>query len=181
MSATTANPAIAKAMFSSATDNWPTPQSFYDTLDAEFGFTVDACASTTNHKAPHYYALDHADPHRRDGLAGDWAFDARNSGGSTYCNPPYGRGIDRWMAKAADTARAGVTVVCLVPARTDTRWFHDHVLAEGAEVRFVKGRLKFGNATAGAPFANLVIVYRGHATGDCAEKSSTDGASTWNR
>lgn len=79
------------------------------------------------------------------------------------CRPPWtcgtGRGDHR--QRSAATARAGVTVVCLVPARTDTRWFHDHVLAEGAEVRYVRGRLKFGNATTGAPFASLVVIYRG--------------------
>lgn len=181
MSATTANPAIARVMFSSASDDWATPQSFYDELDAEFGFVVDACSSATNHKSPHFFALDHPDADRRDGLAGDWAGDALAHGGAVWLNPVYGRTIGAWMAKAAQTAREGVTVVCLVPARTDTRWFHDHVLAEGAEVRFVRGRLKFGNATAGAPFASLVIVYRGHAAGDCAGASATDGARAWNR
>jgi site-specific DNA-methyltransferase (adenine-specific) len=162
MSATTSNPAIAKVMFSSASDDWATPQAFYDALDAEFGFVLDACSSTTNHKAPHFFALDHPDLDRRDGLAGDWAADARTHQGAVWLNPVYGRTIGDWMAKAADTARAGATVVCLVPARTDTRWFHDHVLAEGAEVRYVRGRLKFGSATTGAPFASLVIIYRGH-------------------
>ena len=171
-SATTRNPAVAKAMFSSASDDWPTPKDFYDQLDAEFGFVLDACASTTNHKAPHYYALDHADPTRRDGLAGDWAADARVHGGSAFCNPPYGAQIGAWMARAAQTARDGATVVCLVPARTDTRWFHDHVLAEGAEVRFVRGRLKFGNAKTGAPFASLVIIYRPQSAATTAPRPS---------
>ncbi|GGN07660.1 hypothetical protein GCM10009721_39180 [Terrabacter tumescens] len=168
-SATTSNPAIAKVMFSSASDDWATPQAFYDEYDAEFGFVLDACSSTTNHKAPHFFALDHPDAHRRDGLTGDWAADARAHGGAVWCNPVYGRSITDWMAKAAATARAGVTVVCLVPARTDTRWFHEHVLAEGAEVRYVRGRLKFGTATTGAPFASLVIIYRGHSSAEAEE------------
>lgn len=175
MSATTSNPAIAKVMFSSASDDWATPQSFYDELDAEFGFTVDACSSTANHKAPRFFALDHPDPDRRDGLAGDWAADALTHGGAVWLNPVYGRTIGAWMAKAAATARAGVTVVCLVPARTDTRWFHDHVLAEGAEVRFVRGRLKFGTATTGAPFASLVVIYRGQSSADDPGAAGPDG------
>ena len=152
-------PANKAALRSSATDAWPTPQSFFDTLNDEFGFTLDVCADSQNHKAPAYYALDHDDPARRDGLTGDWLTDAR--GGAIWMNPPYGRGITAWMAKAAKVARQGATIVCLIPARTDARWFHDFVLAEGAEVRFVRGRLKFGQATTSAPFANLVVVYRG--------------------
>ena len=171
--ASTPNPHPRKALFSSASDDWPTPQRFYDELDGEFGFVVDACASTTNHKAPHFYALDHPDPARRDGLAGDWAADARRHGGRAFCNPPYGRQIGAWMAKAAATARQGVTVVCLVPARTDTKWFHDHVLAEGAEVRFVRGRLKFGTATTSAPFSSLVVVYRGQHPTEAPTTSTT--------
>ena len=174
MSATTSNPAIAKVMFSSASDDWATPQGFYDALDAEFGFVLDACSSTTNHKAPHFFALDHPEPERRDGLAGDWAADARSHQGAVWLNPVYGRTIGDWMAKAAETARGGATVVCLVPARTDTRWFHDHVLAEGAEVRYVRGRLKFGSATTGAPFASLVVIYRGHPTVQAAEEPSAE-------
>lgn len=166
VSATTSNPAIARVMFSSASDDWATPQAFYDELDAEFGFVLDACSSTSNHKAPHFFALDHPDADRRDGLAGDWTADARTHGGAVWCNPVYGRTIGEWMAKAAATARAGTTVVCLVPARTDTRWFHQHVLAEGAEVRFVRGRLKFGTATTGAPFASLVVIYHAHPSAD---------------
>ena len=157
---TTSNPKTHATVFSSATDDWPTPQTFYDQLDAEFGFVLDACASSTNHKAPVYYGLDHPDPARRDGLAGAWAADAAAGGGATFCNPPYGRGIAAWMEKAAAEASRGTTVVCLVPARTDTQWFHDHVLAAGAQVRFVKGRLRFGQATNSAPFANLVVIYR---------------------
>lgn len=138
---------------------------------------MDACSSTTNHKAPQFFALDHPDPTRRDGLAGDWATDALAAGGAVWMNPVYGRTIGAWMAKAAETARAGATVVCLVPARTDTRWFHDHVLAEGAEVRYVRGRLKFGDATTGAPFASLVVMYRGRPSGEDVGTTGPDGDS----
>lgn len=160
MSGTTANPAVRKTVFSSATDDWPTPQALYDALDAEFGFALDPCSSVANHKAPLFYAKDHPDPARQNGLEGDWAADALAAAGAVFMNPPYGRGIGPWMAKAAATARAGATVVCLVPARTDTAWFHDHVVAEGAEVRFIRGRVKFGAATTGAPFASLLVIYR---------------------
>jgi site-specific DNA-methyltransferase (adenine-specific) len=156
----TTTPRLSPVLFSSKSDNWPTPQAFFDALDEEFGFVLDACASATNRKTPAYYGLDHAELERRDGLAGDWAADARRLGGAVWMNPVYGRTIGKWMAKAAATAAAGATVVCLVPSRTGTRWFHDHVLANDADVRYVKGRLKFGDATHAAPFDSLVIVFR---------------------
>jgi site-specific DNA-methyltransferase (adenine-specific) len=157
---TTRDPKTRSTVFSSASDDWPTPRPFFDELDAEFGFVLDVCASGGNRKADAYYGLDHPDGNRRDGLAGDWARYATALGGAVWMNPPYGRTIGAWMAKAAETAAAGATVVCLVPARTDTRWFHDHVLATGAEVRFVRGRLKFGDAAHSAPFASLVVILR---------------------
>lgn len=160
MSRTTSNPAVRKVVFSSASDDWPTPQHIYDELDAEFGFVLDPCASTTNHKAPLYYAKDHPDPARQDGLEGDWAADALAVGGAVYVNSPYGRGIDQWMTKAAETARRGVTVVCLVPSRTDARWFQ-RLLADADEVRFLAGRLKFGDAMNAAPFGSAVVIFRG--------------------
>lgn len=144
--------------FSSATDDWATPQSTFDALHAEFGFALDPCASSTNHKCEAWYGLDHADPSRRDGLAMNWAAEAHALGGAVWVNPPYGRVIADWVAKAYETAAAGVTVVLLVPSRTDTRWFHDHCIQH--EVRFLKGRLKFGNATTSAPFPSAVVVMR---------------------
>ena len=145
---TTADASVRAAVFCSATDDWPTP----------------------------YYGLDHADPSRRDGLAGDWAADATELGGSAWCNAPYARGVGAWVAKAAATAAAGVTVVALLPARTDTAWFHDHVLAHGAEVRYVRGRLKFGEATSSAPFANLVVIF--HAAPQGPAKTEQPAPST---
>lgn len=152
------------ALYSSATDDWPTPQEFYQRLDREFGFTLDACSSVANHKAPTYYALDHPDPTRRDGLTADWYAHAtaasRTEQPRVWMNPPYGRPIPAWMAKAHASAQQGCVVVCLVPVRADTRWWHDLVLATGAEVRYVRGRLTFGDATASAPFASAVVIYR---------------------
>ena len=153
-------PADRTALFASDTDDWPTPRDFYARLDDEFGFVLDVCSSTRNHQAPTYYALDHADPDRRDGLAGDWASDARTAAGSVWMNPSYGRTIAQWMSKAHDAARDGATVVCLVPVRTSSAWWHDLVLATGAEVRYVCGRLTFGAATSSAPFASAVVIYR---------------------
>lgn len=148
------------AHLSSTTDNWPTPQSFFDVLNIEFGLVLDVCASTTNHKATSFYALDHPEKDRRDGLTADWAGDAIQLGGAIWMNPPYGRPIAAWMAKAHAAARAGATVVTLVPVRADTAWWHDHVLATGAEVRYVRGRLTFGDAVNTAAFASAVVIYR---------------------
>lgn len=166
MSTTTKSPAVRGAVFSSASDNWPTPQPLFDELAAEFGFVLDPCADRLNHKTPAWFGLDHPRRNRRDGLAADWAREVRSIDpmGAVWVNPPYGRGISAWMAKAAATARDGITVVCLVPARTDTAWFHDHVIDEDALVQFVRGRVKFGTAKHGAPFASLVIVYPGRST-----------------
>ena len=157
---TTADVATRRAVFSSATDQWPTPTDFFAALDAEFGFVLDVCADADNRKADTYYGLDHADTARRDGLAGDWAPDARALAGAVWMNPPYGRGIGDWMAKAAAAAHAGATVVTLVPVRADAAWWHAQVLAAGAEVRYVRGRLTFGTATTSAPFASAVVIYR---------------------
>lgn len=152
-------------MFSRATDEWATPQEFFDALDAEFSFDIDAAARRENHKAPFW--LDYYD----DALTTDWVAYARSKYGdvpfpTVWLNPPYSK-CREFIAKAAEEARKGCTVVCLVPSRTDTRWWHEHVWNQethqprpGVEVRFIKGRLKFGGATAGAPFPSVVIVFR---------------------
>lgn len=110
------NGATRAAMFSSATDMWATPQDLFDRLDAEFHFTTDVCALPENAKCANYFTPE------VDGLAQDWT-------GTCWMNPPYGREIGRWVRKAHDAAASGkATVVCLLPARTDTAWFHDYVL-----------------------------------------------------
>ena len=133
-------------MFSSKTDLWATPQDFFDALDKEFRFETDVCALPENAKCAHYFTPV------QDGLAQEWT-------GVCWCNPPYGRKIGDWVKKVAESAKAGAVVVMLLPARTDTRWFHDYIYGQ-AEIRFVKGRLKFGDATASAPFPNMVVVFR---------------------
>lgn len=100
------------AMFSSKTDLWETPQGFFDQLNAEFHFDLDVCALPENAKCKRYYTPE------LDGLSQPWD-------GTCWCNPPYGRGIGAWVYKARSASDAGHTVVMLLPARTDTRWFHD--------------------------------------------------------
>lgn len=160
MPSTSRPSATVPAHLSSRSDDWPTPARFFATLDAEFGFVLDVCASTANRKADSFYALDHPDEYRRDGLAGNWAADAAHLDGAVWMNPPYGRPISAWMAKAFTAAQAGAVVVTLVPVRADTAWWHTHVLATGAEVRYVRGRLTFGDAVHTAAFASAVVIYR---------------------
>ena len=130
-------------MFSSKTDMWSTPQDFFDILNAEFGFTCDVCATKENAKCEHYFTQE------QDGLKQEWT-------GVCWCNPPYGRLIGKWVQKAAESK---CTVVMLLPARTDTRWFHDWIY-ERAEVRFLRGRLKFGGCQNAAPFPSMVVIFR---------------------
>lgn len=132
--------------FSSKTDLWSTPQDFYDQLNTEFGFTLDPCATNENHKCDKYFTI--AD----DGLSKDW------SNERVFMNPPYGRAIGNWVEKAMESK---TLVVCLLPARTDTRWWHNYVIRGGAEVRFIKGRLKFGGSKNSAPFPSAVVIFRG--------------------
>ena len=140
-------------MFSSKTDDWATPQDFFDSLNAEFGFTLDAAADDSNHKCDIYFTK------KENGLSKKW-------GGATWCNPPYGREIGLWVKKAYQESRAGNLVVMLIPARTDTAWFHEYVLNK-AEIRFVRGRLKFGGAKNAAPFPSMVCIFRPGADAKC--------------
>lgn len=137
--------------FSSETDLWATPQDFFDKLDAEFGFELDVCASHENAKCNKYYTV------RENGLLQCWE-------GVCWMNPPYGRVIGEWVKKAYESAQDGATVVCLVPARTDTRWWHDYCMK--GEIRFVRGRLRFGGAKDNAPFPNAVVIFRPGAKED---------------
>ena len=137
-----------KVHFSSETDLWATPQEFFDTLDKEFHFSLDACANMDNTKCALFYSQED------DGLSKNWHLDAT----TVWMNPPYGREISRWLAKANEQSKLGCTVVCLVPARTDTRWWHDYCIQH--EVRFIKGRLKFGGHKNSAPFPSAVVIMR---------------------
>lgn len=132
--------------FSSQRQDWTTPQDFFDTLDAEFGFTLDPCRLHETAKCNKYFTPED------DGLAQDW------SGDVVFMNPPYGREIGKWVRKAYEESQRGATVVCLIPARTDTAYWHDYVMK--GEVRFVRGRLKFGGSSVGAPFPSAVVIFR---------------------
>ena len=136
---------ITSGLMSSATDNWATPQAFFDEINAEFNFELDVCADEINAKCQSYFTKE------QNGLAQDWI-------GTVWCNPPYGREIGKWLAKAVESWKAGATVVCLVPARTDTAWWHDY--ATQGEIRFIRGRLKFGNSKTAAPFPSAVVIYK---------------------
>jgi site-specific DNA-methyltransferase (adenine-specific) len=132
--------------FSSATDEWATPQWLFDALHREFAFTLDPCATRENAKCPRFFTRDD------DGLLQNWGDEV------VFMNPPYGAMISRWMWKAYEAARQGATVVCLVPARTDTAWWHNYAMK--GEVRLLRGRLKFGNATNSAPFPSAIVIFR---------------------
>lgn len=134
--------------YSSKTDNWATPQSFFDRLNAEFDFTLDPCADRDNAKCNKYYTAND------DGLAQDWARER------VFMNPPYGRVISDWVRKAYEESTKGALVVALIPARTDTRYWHDYVM-RAKEIRLVKGRLKFGDGRNSAPFPSAVVIWDG--------------------
>jgi site-specific DNA-methyltransferase (adenine-specific) len=133
-------------MFSSATDEWATPQDFFDQLNEEFKFTLDPCATHESAKCARYFTEED------NGLAQDWA------GEVVFMNPPYGRVLGQWVKKAFEESVKGATVVCLLPARTDTRWFHDYIYNR-SEIRFIKGRLKFGDSKNSAPFPSMVVIF----------------------
>jgi phage N-6-adenine-methyltransferase len=132
--------------FSSKTDDWATPQDFFDNLNKTFNFTLDPCASHENHKCAKYYTKDD------DGLSKSW------EGETVFMNPPYGRDVKKWMKKAYEESKHA-TVVCLIPARTDTAYWHDYCMK--GEITFIRGRLKFGNSKQSAPFPSAVVIFFG--------------------
>lgn len=132
-------------MFSSETDQWATPQDFFDKLNEEFSFTLDPCADEINHKCEKYFTKD------MDGLKQSW------EGERVFCNPPYGKEIKRWVKKAAESNAE--IVVMLIPARTDTSYFHEYIYKK-AEIRFIKGRLKFGENKNSAPFPSMLVIFK---------------------
>lgn len=146
-------------MFSSKTDLWETPKEFFDKLNEEFNFTLDVCALPENAKCKHYYTPE------QDGLSQPWV-------GTIWCNPPYGRNVEPWVARANATSAIGNTVVMLLPARTDTKWFHKLIYhCERAEIRFLEGRLRFSGKDR-APFPSMVVVF--HPTKNFEKGSVVD-------
>lgn len=145
-------------MFSSVSNEWQTPIELFKLLDKEFNFTLDPCSTNENHLCPKYYTKE------TDGLNKCWASER------VFMNPPYSREIIKWMKKAYESSRQpNTSVVCLVPSRTDTRWFHDYAVK--GDIRFLRGRLKFVNRTlpswredgnfkiTGAPFPSCIVVF----------------------
>lgn len=135
------------ALFSRDSDEWETPAELFEILNDEFHFTLDACATDDNHKVDKYFTkID-------DGLKQDW------SGYRVFCNPPYSE-IGKWVQKAYyESLKAGTLVCLLIPARTDTRWFHDYILHR-SEIRFIKGRLRFSGSKWNAPFPSMIVIFR---------------------
>jgi site-specific DNA-methyltransferase (adenine-specific) len=137
---------IHRSLFSSARADWETPPALYGLLNRQFSFTLDVCATRQSRKCRRYFSP------AVDGLRQRWR-------GCCWMNPPYGRAIAAWVKKAFEEGRKGATVVCLLPARTDTAWWHDHVM-KGTEIRLLKGRLTFVGAPSPAPFPSAVVVFR---------------------
>ena len=137
---------IVEVHFSSKTDQWATPQDFFNGLNKLFRFTLDPCADKHSCKAKSFFTKE------QDGLAQSWETE-----GAVFMNPPYGREIGAWVKKAYETSLNGTPVVCLLPARTDTRWWHDYC-TKGL-IHYVKGRLKFGGSKNSAPFPSAVVIF----------------------
>jgi site-specific DNA-methyltransferase (adenine-specific) len=136
--------------FESAKQDWETPLSLFNVINDEFNFTLDAAASSENKKAEKFFC--EAD----DGIIQDWGAN------TVWLNPPYGAGkspISAWVKKAYEASLTGATTVMLIPARTNTNWFHDYCLEKG-EVRFIKGRPKFGGAEHGLPQPLCYVIFR---------------------
>ncbi len=138
---------VNNKIFSSKTNQWETPQKLFDELNAEFHFTLDPCADESNFKCKKYFT------EKENGLLQDWSHDI------VFCNPPYGRDISLWVEKAYTESIKGATVVMLIYARTDTRYFHKYIYNK-AEIRFIKGRVKFGNSKMSAPFPSILVIYK---------------------
>lgn len=138
---------MTKGMYTSNSEEWGTPQTLFNRLNKEFNFTLDICASKENAKCHKYYTKE------EDAMKKEW-------GGVIWMNPPYGRRIGNWVKKAKETAQQGkATVVCLLPARTDTAWWHDYAM-KANEIRLIRGRLKFGDGKGSAPFPSAIVVFK---------------------
>jgi site-specific DNA-methyltransferase (adenine-specific) len=138
----------AALMFSSETDLWATPQEFFNKLNNEFNFTLDPCATPENAKCNKFFTQI------ENGLKQEW------DGETVFCNPPYGKAIKEWVKKCYEEGKKNdTTVVMLIPSRTDTTYFHDYIYKKAKEIRFVRGRLKFGDSKNSAPFPSMVVIF----------------------
>ncbi|MEB3150286.1 MAG: DNA N-6-adenine-methyltransferase [Sphaerospermopsis sp.] len=137
-----------KGLFTSNTDLWGTPQKLFDELNLQWCFDLDVCAIPENAKCEKFFTPE------QDGLKQDWT-------GVCWMNPPYGREIGKWIKKAYNEAQKGAIVVALLPARTDTKWFHNWIYQkDSVQVDFIKGRLKFGDSKNSAPFPSMIVVFQ---------------------
>lgn len=134
--------------FSSNSPEWATPDALFQELDKEFHFTLDPCSTHDNAKCKRHFTIED------DGLSKMWF-------GRAFMNPPYGRAIASWMKKAFDSSLKGVLVVCLVPARSDTKWWHDYAMK--GHIRFIRGRIKFGGHKNSAPFPSAIVIFDGRS------------------
>lgn len=139
---------INKGMMTSNTNEWATPVKFFEKLNKEFNFTLDPCATSENAKCKKYYTKED------NGLLKDW------SGERVFCNPPYGREISYWVKKSYEENKVNHTfIVMLIPARTDTSYFHDYIYNK-QEIRFIRGRLKFNDGKNPAPFPSMLVIFK---------------------
>jgi phage N-6-adenine-methyltransferase len=154
---------VSPVMFASASDEWSTPQDLFYELNREFNFGVDLAASPENTKCEVFYSKE------ASALVSDWGTAVGSFGGTAgFCNPPYSRLLQgAFIGKAARERQRGFLTVMLLPARTDTKSFHafiwdaeKHKPREGVEIRFIKGRLKFGGAVNSAPFPSMIVIFR---------------------
>jgi len=136
------------ACLMSNSNEWATPKDFFKKLDDEFNFTLDPCCTHENAKCEKHYTMED------NGLIQDW------SGERVFVNPPYGREIKDWVEKAYNESRKPNTlVVMLIPARTDTKYFHKYIYHKATDIRFIEGRLHFNESKGSAPFPSMVVVF----------------------
>lgn len=145
---------ITTGLMSSKTGEWATPQNFYNELNNKYHFTLDPCATFENHKCEKYYTKED------NGLLKIW------KGERVFCNPPYGREIGKWVEKAFnENQNNNVFIVLLLPARTDTKWFHDYIYMKH-KIKFIKGRLKFNDGKQSAPFPSMLVILESKGEGE---------------
>ena len=143
---------INTGLFSNNSNEWGTPDELFNSLNEEFHFTLDPCATDQNAKCEYYYTKN------ENGLLQSW----KNE--TVFCNPPYGKELKQWVKKCYEEHKKnGITVVMLIPARTDTSYFHEYIYMQ-SEIRFIKGRLKFinknGEIAGTAPFPSMLVIYK---------------------
>lgn len=138
---------MTDGLFSSKSNEWATPAQTFNRLDEEFHFNLDPCSTHENAKCERHFTI------KEDGLKQDWG------GARVFCNPPYGREIGKWVKKCYYESKNCEVVVMLIPARTDTAYFHDYIYHKAKEIRFIRGRLHFNDSKQGAPFPSMVVVF----------------------